>query len=848
MKPLALRFTLAAVVAGMLILDPGPVRGDDWSNLGLTDTRARMSSERSGVSFGQAQWLCQLTASDPERFYRGLPASPAIADGYVVFATQKSVVRALRETDGRLLWEVKVGSTVLASPAIWRGLVFVVDASQQLFALRLTDGSVVWDKALGGLGLASPLVSGDALLVAVGSPAPRVLRIEPATGRTVWEAGESILSQAVAAAVASQDGHIVVAEVGGHYHSFALSDGKWQWTAQARGSVQMSSPFILGGRVFAVPGGETARLHAFGLDQGSALSGWPHEVPVPALDSKGGRLVRREHQVSSLAGTEHVIVFGLRTDDLIDTDGDREADRFIMQEQVTAIDPATGKVLWSMANGQVDTRDGNSTPMEGLVPTPLLYQTPSGQMVVAVASTLSNRVRVLGATDGAELWGQALSGPSRSSPALANGRLVLATDAGVVHGLLSDANRPPLAPLLGFRPTDGHVSAAEGTTLHWGAGFDPEGQSVRYQVRVDDDGEVLRDWDFQVETAPGQQSWAPGVLISGRVYTFAVRARDALGAYSEWSRPQSFSSVATPSIHIGERVVATLDEAVTVAKAGDTITLGAGTFQLGSTVQLPAGVNLAGAAPHQTILSGKGLAVAVAPGAGSTLRSLTVRDARLGVSVEQAENVVLQNVILRGNTEAGLDVGPASSARLISATLLENGIGVRARGATHVRNGLITRNQTGLEAAAPQLFDLLYNDVFGNQVADYRNVNASRTDLSVAVAFDEADPGQARLRAAQPTTDKGDPADEFDKEPEPNGKRINLGAFGNTPFAELSATPSSPGTGSEPPPPPPGDTSGRRSSGGGLCSLGAPGGDPEGAVWVVIGVLLVARRRRRRVG
>jgi hypothetical protein len=41
----------------------------------------------------------------------------------------------------------------------------------------------------------------------------------------------------------------------------------------------------------------------------------------------------------------------------------------------------------------------------------------------------------------------------------------------------------------------------------------------------------------------------------------------------------------------------------------------------------------------------------------------------------------------------------------------------------------------------------------------------------------------------QPITDRGDPTDDFSAEPEANGRRINLGAFGGTAEAELSMPP-----------------------------------------------------------
>jgi outer membrane protein assembly factor BamB len=104
-------------------------------------------------------------------------------------------------------------------------------------------------------GTTLPVINGGSVLLAVGDPDARVLRLDPATGTTVWQAGEGIFQQALAAAPAVADDHVVVAEIGGRYHSFALADGAWQWTSVAPGAAQASSPLIVGDRVYMLPAG-----------------------------------------------------------------------------------------------------------------------------------------------------------------------------------------------------------------------------------------------------------------------------------------------------------------------------------------------------------------------------------------------------------------------------------------------------------------------------------------------------------------------------------------------------------------------------------------------------------------
>ena len=61
-----------------------------------------------------------------------------------------------------------------------------------------------------------------------------------------------------------------------------------------------------------------------------------------------------------------------------------------------------------------------------------------------------------------------------------------------------------------------------------------------------------------------------------------------------------------------------------------------------------------------------------------------------------------------------------------------------------------------------------FNDLFGNG-ADYRGLSAGTGDLSTEVAFADLAAPDLRLTAPQPSTDRGDPADNVGDEPAPNG-------------------------------------------------------------------------------
>src|SRR4051812_44705024 len=109
----------------------GAAHADDWASLGLDGARSRLSAERSGALFGPARWEHRLPPVR-DAVYRTLLASPAAADGVLVYGTYDAFVRGLRAEDGQPLWELRAKDAVYASPAVWRGWAFVAGLDRQL--------------------------------------------------------------------------------------------------------------------------------------------------------------------------------------------------------------------------------------------------------------------------------------------------------------------------------------------------------------------------------------------------------------------------------------------------------------------------------------------------------------------------------------------------------------------------------------------------------------------------------------------------------------------------------------------------------------------------------------------
>ena len=193
-------------------------------------------------------------------------------------------------------------------------------------------------------------------------------------------------------------------------------------------------------------------------------------------------------------------------------------------------------------------------------------------------------------------------------------------------------------------------------------------------------------------------------------------------------------------------------------------------------------------------------------------------------------------------------------ATIVNATVATNGTGVDATGIATIKNSLVTGNDVGLDSEGTGDLASSYDDLFGN-TTDYKGLVAGAGDLATAVTFVDLAGHNLMLAGPQPSTDQGDPADAVGEEPTPNGARINLGAFGGTADAELSAPATVAGDpGSSTPTPstptalPPGETPVHQiGDAAGGCALAGRARDAgaEASMLLVVAALVIARRRTR---
>jgi outer membrane protein assembly factor BamB len=848
----SVRFAGALLLTSLVGVAPR-ARANDWPSLGLDVARARATDEKSGAPFVPA-WNANPGGA-------AIVSSPAVVDGFIVVADKSGGVSALRAVDGTSAWSVQAPGAVAASPTIDGGRVYLPNLSGTLQALRLGTGAEAWRQPFGGQNYGSPLVVNDAagtsLVVAAGFPQLKVVRLSAATGVSQWETAPAAVADLVNSSPALGAGQVMLGMNGGRTQSLNVLTGATAWTSDATGMGGLSAPLVVGATAYSMPGGAATALYAMNASTGQLLDGWPLTVNDPTAPV-AATVATTRHIVSSPAFVGGLVVFTSRVEYDLVPDASGAPGLHLLRESVVAVDPAARTVAWQQLIGSKDVASPNDIPELRLTPTPASFAT-EGSPLIAVASTLAPELTVLDLS-GKQVWSASLSSPTRSSPVFANGLLIVATDTGVVHAFSSGVNHAPVAPTTGFDPADGQMLEGPAPTLKWAAATDAEGQPLTYAVRVFADGGSLYESPLAELDTPAGTTFATlsnGLLSAGATYHYAVRARDDQGAWSDWSPPHTFIMALTAKVSVAGQPFDTLAGAIASLPAtGGVVDIGRGVQHLTSPLQLPAGVTLSGVSASDSILDATGVTAGVQiTSAGHSgapaLKNLTVMGAEVGVDVVDVQNAVLRNVVVRDNHKAGVQVEEGAGAEAINVTLTRDGLGAFVSGKLSIHSSLVVGNDTGLAQSGQGLVTSRYNDVFGNKTADYQGATGGTGDLGVAVAFKST--ADFHLAGFQPTTDHGDPGDAYGLEPQPNGARVNMGAFGNTDTAELSQTlaASSPVVSSPKQPVPEtasplGDTPTTAPGGGGSgCNVGGSGSRGSVSLLLSAVAIVIARRRRR---
>lgn len=157
----------------------------------------------------------------------------------------------------------------------------------------------------------------------------------------------------------------------------------------------------------------------------------------------------------------------------------------------------------------------------------------------------------------------------------------------------------------------------------------------------------------------------------------------------------------------------------------------------------------------------------------NTIANNIITNSRHGILITRGDSTVVRNNTLFGCGPYQLEgYGGILVDSLAGYTLIKNNIIAQCQGW-----GLVCLNRNTLNA---------YNDLYDSSRGNYLNCSAGTGDIQANPIFAEPMAPGFFLQAQSPCIDAGDPADPFDREPAPNGGRVDMGAHGNTQWATPS--------------------------------------------------------------
>lgn len=125
-----------------------------------------------------------------QQLKEGIVSGPTVANGYVAVGTNRSRVILIRQSDGKVLHQLKVSSDALSRPTITSDKVIVKTIDGNLYAFDLKSGEKTWVAEHGAPSLilkasSSPVVMGQQVLV--GFSDGKLDAVDIATGRVAWQ-------------------------------------------------------------------------------------------------------------------------------------------------------------------------------------------------------------------------------------------------------------------------------------------------------------------------------------------------------------------------------------------------------------------------------------------------------------------------------------------------------------------------------------------------------------------------------------------------------------------------------------------------------------------------------------
>jgi outer membrane protein assembly factor BamB len=331
--------------------------GPPWPMYGLNPARTRNDSGLAGV----APPYRVVWKSKPLGL---LEYPPSYERGVLYLTTDAGWASARDVFTGKVLWARRF-KPLVGQPALYRHRVYFGAYDQRVYALDEKNGHTVWSRPLGAKIESPPVVADGRLYMSDLSGNVRALDAD--SGKVLWTFHAS---GAVKHGPALADGHIFFGDYAGVMYSVQASNGRLAWRTQTDGLSGgyrhgnfYSTPAVAYGRVYI--GNTDGKVYSFVERTGrvawtSTFPDWVYGSPAvsnglvfaasydgtfAAMNARnGGRLWSRRLSSGSLSSAT-VIGRLVYISDLGANHGSAPG-------HVYAINPGTGKVVWTFHDGK----------------------------------------------------------------------------------------------------------------------------------------------------------------------------------------------------------------------------------------------------------------------------------------------------------------------------------------------------------------------------------------------------------------------------------------------------------------------------------------------------------------
>jgi outer membrane protein assembly factor BamB len=186
-----------------------------------------------------------------------------VQDGIIYIGGCDERFRAIRVTDGAVLFELPLGGYTGASPAVGDGRAYVGTFNQDVVAFNLRTKRVLWryrdpDREFPYYSSAALFQRAGGTMVIVGGRDKIVHAIDASSGKSVWK---FTARARVDSSPAIAGGRVYVGSSDGKLYVLDGSTGQKEWEFDA-GEAITASPAIAAGRL--VIGAQDGRLYCFG--------------------------------------------------------------------------------------------------------------------------------------------------------------------------------------------------------------------------------------------------------------------------------------------------------------------------------------------------------------------------------------------------------------------------------------------------------------------------------------------------------------------------------------------------------------------------------------------------------